>query len=221
MICEEPLTVLTVNAAAARLLKGTRYGATVADLASGLRALRASGSSRSASTSAAAASWMCGGAGRPARLASARSVPRLLAPSVTVIIPTLDRADDLDECLRAVRAVDYPADRLEIIVVDDGSADAAAIAAVAGTAWRPAPGERREPRPRLLAQPGRRRSQGRHPGLRRQRLRPRPGRGCGTSLPTSPGTRSAPSAAARSATTPSPCSTATRRSRPRSTWGAT
>ena len=36
VICEEPLTVLTVNTAAARLLKGTRYGATIADLATGL-----------------------------------------------------------------------------------------------------------------------------------------------------------------------------------------
>ena len=36
MICEEPLTVLTVNAAAARLLKRTRYGATVSEIAAGL-----------------------------------------------------------------------------------------------------------------------------------------------------------------------------------------
>ena len=33
VICAEPLTVLTVNAAAARLLKRTRYGATVSDIA--------------------------------------------------------------------------------------------------------------------------------------------------------------------------------------------
>ncbi len=36
VVCEEPLTVLTVNAAAARLLKRTRHGATVAELAQGL-----------------------------------------------------------------------------------------------------------------------------------------------------------------------------------------
>ncbi len=36
VICEEPLTVLTVNTPAVRLLKGTRYGATVTDIASGL-----------------------------------------------------------------------------------------------------------------------------------------------------------------------------------------
>jgi len=51
-------------------------------------------------------------------------------PAVSVIIPTRDRADDLDECLRAVEHVDYPRDRLEVIVVDDGSTDSAAVAEV-------------------------------------------------------------------------------------------
>ena len=41
-----------------------------------------------------------------------------------MIIPTLDRADDLDECLRALGRSTIPRDRLEVIVVDDGSADA-------------------------------------------------------------------------------------------------
>ena len=47
-------------------------------------------------------------------------------PSVTVIVPALDRVDNLDDCLAAIGCVDYPADRLEVIVVDDGSTDAAA-----------------------------------------------------------------------------------------------
>jgi mycofactocin glycosyltransferase len=137
VICEEPLTVLTVNAAAARLLKGTRYGATIADLASGLalsgeRVLtlceyfRGRGILDVRRAPADAAPGRAPGSGHGA------VAPPSPVPSVTVIIPTLDRAGDLDECLQAIRAIDYPAERLEIIVVDDASADAPAIAAVAG-----------------------------------------------------------------------------------------
>ena len=51
-------------------------------------------------------------------------------PAVTVIIPTRDRAGDLDECLGALERVEYPRELLEVIVVDDGSADRAAVAEV-------------------------------------------------------------------------------------------
>lgn len=44
-------------------------------------------------------------------------------PSVSVIIPTRDRGKDLAQCIESVNAQDYPADRIEIIVVDDGSVD--------------------------------------------------------------------------------------------------
>lgn len=44
-------------------------------------------------------------------------------PSVTVVIPTRDRAGELRECLESVAFQDYPDDRLEVIVVDDGSKD--------------------------------------------------------------------------------------------------
>jgi mycofactocin glycosyltransferase len=52
------------------------------------------------------------------------------APSVSIIIPTLDRADDLDQCLAAIADLQYPADLLEVLVVDDGSADPLAIVRV-------------------------------------------------------------------------------------------
>ena len=45
------------------------------------------------------------------------------APSVTVIIPTRDRKGELAECLKSVFAQDYPKDKLEVIVIDDGSED--------------------------------------------------------------------------------------------------
>lgn len=44
-------------------------------------------------------------------------------PSVTVIIPTRDRKGELVECLESVLAQDYPKDKLEVIVIDDGSED--------------------------------------------------------------------------------------------------
>jgi mycofactocin glycosyltransferase len=44
-------------------------------------------------------------------------------PSVTVIVPTRDRKNELGECLESVFSQDYPKDRLEVIVVDDGSQD--------------------------------------------------------------------------------------------------
>ncbi len=42
-------------------------------------------------------------------------------PVVSVIIPVKDQPEDLIECLQSLKNLDYPADRLEIIVVDDGS----------------------------------------------------------------------------------------------------
>lgn len=45
-------------------------------------------------------------------------------PSVSVVIPTLNAERYLDECLAALRAQDYPQDRVEILIVDAGSTDA-------------------------------------------------------------------------------------------------
>lgn len=44
-------------------------------------------------------------------------------PHISVIIPTLNAAQYLDECLGSIRAQEYPADRLEIIIADGGSTD--------------------------------------------------------------------------------------------------
>ncbi|HEY0069124.1 MAG TPA: glycosyltransferase family 2 protein [Chloroflexia bacterium] len=45
------------------------------------------------------------------------------ARSVSVVIPTFNNLGLLRECLRSVRALDYPAGRLEVTVVDNGSGD--------------------------------------------------------------------------------------------------
>jgi GT2 family glycosyltransferase len=44
------------------------------------------------------------------------------AASVSVVVPTRDRPGQLADCLRALGGLDYPRDRLEVIVVDDGGA---------------------------------------------------------------------------------------------------
>lgn len=55
------------------------------------------------------------------------------SPFVSVIVPAYNAAATLPSCLAALAAQDYPRDRYEVIVVDDGSTDdTAAIAAAAG-----------------------------------------------------------------------------------------
>lgn len=44
-------------------------------------------------------------------------------PLVTVVVPARQEATDIEACLEAVAAQDYPADRLEVIVVDGASED--------------------------------------------------------------------------------------------------
>ena len=50
-------------------------------------------------------------------------------PSVSVIVPARGRSDQLEACLAALRAVRYPPDRVELVVVDDGSAPPLAVPA--------------------------------------------------------------------------------------------
>ena len=47
-------------------------------------------------------------------------------PFASVIIPALNCAHEVDACIAALRAQDYPAERFEIIVVDNGSTDGTA-----------------------------------------------------------------------------------------------
>ncbi len=47
-------------------------------------------------------------------------------PTVAIIVPAHNEAELIDRCLTSVRAQDYPHDKLEVIVVDDGSTDGTA-----------------------------------------------------------------------------------------------
>jgi len=42
-------------------------------------------------------------------------------PSISVVVPTYNRLESLALCLRALAELDYPRDRFEVVVVDDGS----------------------------------------------------------------------------------------------------
>jgi glycosyltransferase involved in cell wall biosynthesis len=57
--------------------------------------------------------------GRAVEDAQAAMAP--MRPFFSVIVPTYNRAEQLAECLRALACLDYPRDRFEVIVVDDGS----------------------------------------------------------------------------------------------------
>jgi mycofactocin system glycosyltransferase len=124
VICEEPLSVLTVNAAAARLLRRARHGATVAEMAEGLAV--------SAERLFELCEYFRGRGILQVRRAAAGGESPAPCPSVTVIIPVLDRAEELGDCLAALVSLDYPSDRLDVVVIDDGSRDGAAVSRVAG-----------------------------------------------------------------------------------------
>ena len=44
-------------------------------------------------------------------------------PDVTVVIPVKDRAEELRRCLTSLSCLNYPQEKLQVIVVDDGSSD--------------------------------------------------------------------------------------------------
>lgn len=57
------------------------------------------------------------------RLAVAAAPPAGAAAHVTVIVPARDEAANIARCLRSLLAQDYPAARLNVLVIDDHSAD--------------------------------------------------------------------------------------------------
>jgi len=50
-----------------------------------------------------------------------RGLMRQEQPFFSIIIPTFDRPSSLTHCLQSLEHLDYPRDRFEVIVVDDGS----------------------------------------------------------------------------------------------------
>ena len=59
------------------------------------------------------------------RMAQAASTGDRRPPPCTVVIPTRQRPQQLRDCLRSIAELDYPKDRLELVVVDDGASSEA------------------------------------------------------------------------------------------------
>ena len=60
-------------------------------------------------------------------------------PTITVIVPARDEEDTIGPCVDSVLAVDYPAGKLDLIVVDDDSADRTAKVVCQRMAHAPVP----------------------------------------------------------------------------------
>ena len=72
--------------------------------------------------------------------------PQGARPSISIVIPVLDRAEELGRCLASIALVDYPKDKLQVIVVDDGSRDdSAQVARSCGALVVSSGGTRRGP----------------------------------------------------------------------------
>lgn len=67
-------------------------------------------------------------------------------PDVSIIIPVMNRAEELRRCLKSLALLNYPEEKLQIIVVDDGSSDdSPAVARELGALVVPSGGTGRGP----------------------------------------------------------------------------
>jgi mycofactocin system glycosyltransferase len=67
-------------------------------------------------------------------------------PSVSVVVPVKDRADELRRCLESLARLRHPREKLEVVVVDDGSGDGSAeVARASGATVVPSGGAGRGP----------------------------------------------------------------------------
>ncbi len=110
LLSERPLQLMRVNAAALALLRQCDGHTSLNDAAAaaGLEVEEAKSFLDALVQRGIASYWPA----LPAEL-----------PVVSIVVPVRNRAADLRECVTSLLALDYPADRLEIIVVDDASDD--------------------------------------------------------------------------------------------------
>lgn len=110
-ICAYPLRVVRINATAARLLSLCSQDRTCAQLA------------RDMQMSEKRVEALCVQLCRKELLEAGPLAAPQRWPGVSIVIPSYNRARELERCLRSLLRLDYPIERLEIIVVDDGSTD--------------------------------------------------------------------------------------------------
>jgi mycofactocin system glycosyltransferase len=105
-----PVRLLRVNQSLFRLLEHVRDGGEISDYVSQHPGIDESGLLEIL------LSLTARGYLKLERIAEIESYPR-----VSIVIPVRDQTVDLADCLMSLANLDYPRDRLEIIVVDDGS----------------------------------------------------------------------------------------------------
>jgi mycofactocin system glycosyltransferase len=110
-ICPYPLRVVRLSRLAASLLQRCRVECTCEQLASSLK------------LPAQRVQVLCEQLRWKGMLEAGPSSPPAEWPGVSIIIPSHNRAQQLERCLRALSALDYPAGCLEKLVVDDASTD--------------------------------------------------------------------------------------------------
>ncbi|MDI3341148.1 MAG: mycofactocin biosynthesis glycosyltransferase MftF [Sphaerobacter sp.] len=123
VVAPDPLRVWRVQPAALELLAHCRAGRTVGEAVAAVPGLRPAVALRLLDRLAEQGAVQLEPVGDAAAL-----------PSVSVVIPVRNRPRAIAACLAAIERLDYPRDRLEVIVVDDGSTDATpeVVAAWAG-----------------------------------------------------------------------------------------
>jgi len=110
-ICNYPLRAVRLPTDAARLLASCDRERTGAELAHYTR------------LPVKRVETLCEQLCRKGLLEAGPALPPQTWPCVSILIPSRNRAAQLERCLRSLLALDYPAPALEIIVVDDASTD--------------------------------------------------------------------------------------------------
>lgn len=110
LLSRQPIKILRVNESLFNLLKHIQDGGELSDFANQNPGLDA-GNLLSVLMSLVAKGYL--------KLEKTAEIEEY--PHVSIIIPVRDQPEDLVECLQSLENLDYPRDRLEIIVVDDGS----------------------------------------------------------------------------------------------------
>lgn len=110
-ICDYPLRAVRLPGDAARLLACCDRECTGADLADSMR------------LPVKRVEALCEQLCRKGLLEAGPALPPQTWPCVSILIPSRNRAGQLERCLRSLLVLDYPAHALEIIVVDDASTD--------------------------------------------------------------------------------------------------
>ncbi|HEX9131380.1 MAG TPA: glycosyltransferase, partial [Ktedonobacteraceae bacterium] len=110
-LCDYPLRVVRLNPVVAQLLTLCSEEHTSEQIA------------RATSMSVRRVETLCDQLRWRGLLEAGPLLPPSTWPCVSIVIPSYNRAKELERCLRSLFALDYPAGCLEIIVVDDASTD--------------------------------------------------------------------------------------------------